>query len=215
VYKRQSKSEANEMSSILSDHLSEQARWRETKAERYPEDERNARSAEALNSLASYVDSEELVNGTAVWFLGILEYDGRMNFGEKAARLIGRYGFDREVTGSAQHDKFLADLQQIAAGDTYKFAASEIGGWPAGVSMPAECFKADRRGPDAKLKLLSVQPSAPSQVQEGQGVSGFRLGHDQPARRRQVETAASATTPCPAGWSTEGRINGQPLVGAR
>lgn len=107
--------------SILSEYLSGQARWREAKAEQYPEDERNEQSAEALKSLAAYVDSDDCANKTAVWFLGILEHEGQMNFGEKGGRLTSRYGFDRKITDSKQHDKFLAQLQRIAADDTYGF----------------------------------------------------------------------------------------------
>ncbi|MFZ0118113.1 MAG: hypothetical protein WAL99_01415 [Pseudonocardiaceae bacterium] len=40
---------------LLADYLREQARWREIKAEEYPEDARNARSARALLDAAEYV----------------------------------------------------------------------------------------------------------------------------------------------------------------
>ena len=43
--------------SSLQDNFRAQARWRREKAEEYPDDERNAQSAAALESLAEYVNS--------------------------------------------------------------------------------------------------------------------------------------------------------------
>jgi hypothetical protein len=42
--------------SSISDYFRAQAGWRDGKAEEYPADERNARSAAALRSLADYID---------------------------------------------------------------------------------------------------------------------------------------------------------------
>lgn len=186
------------MRSTLSNYLSERAGWREEKAEQYPEDGRKARSAAALHSLAAYVDSAELNARTAIWFLGILEYEGKMNFGQEGRRLVGRYGFDHKVIDSTRHDAFLAELQQVAASDAYEFAATEIGGWRVGVNPSAAIFKPDRSPSDAKISIVDFPPSAPDQVVEGQGCSGRGVDLEQPARSRPAKMATPGTSPCPA-----------------
>jgi hypothetical protein len=42
----------------LSDYFRGQARWREMKAEEYPEDARNQQAARALLSLADWIDEQ-------------------------------------------------------------------------------------------------------------------------------------------------------------
>lgn len=108
---------------LLIDHLRAQADWREKKAAEYPEDERNARSAAALASLADYVEAG--ADGAESWTLTILEEQadiwggaGVADFGEQASREISRYGFGYSVT-DATHAAFLDELAPIALADTY------------------------------------------------------------------------------------------------
>jgi hypothetical protein len=81
----------------LADYLREQADWRGHKAEEYPDDARNKRSAATLAGLADYVESAPLTN-PALTEIGRLAdahglVNGRFFPGEEAGRLISQFGF--------------------------------------------------------------------------------------------------------------------------
>lgn len=106
------------------DYFRAQADWRRQKAGEYPDDARNARSAEALDSLAEYVESGEadrLVEGlTPHLFVGM------SLGGEETHRAVVRYGFDYPVNADAnptQHVEFLEGLQVLCMIDAYQYAA--------------------------------------------------------------------------------------------
>jgi len=80
----------------LAAYLRETADWRDRKAEEYPDDPRNVRSAAALRALAEYVshlpdDHEVLVALAAAE--RCLYIDGRISPGEEASRVASRFGF--------------------------------------------------------------------------------------------------------------------------
>ncbi len=114
----------------LSDYIRAQADWRRQKAEEYPEDERNAQSATALDALADYVD--EGAPDCGPWTLSLLEEQVEVSsagtgvpmLGEQASRVISRYGFGYRAVSPWQHAEFLDDLVSIALLDAYEVAAA-------------------------------------------------------------------------------------------
>lgn len=86
------------MKAKLVEYLLEQATWREEKAAEYPEDQRNAASARALQAAASDVDSRTEDDLRLVQ-LDTLQRAYRMDVfspGEDSRRLIARFGFDSD-----------------------------------------------------------------------------------------------------------------------
>jgi hypothetical protein len=110
------------------EYLRGQASWRAWKAEEYPEDARNARSAEHLTALAEYVqqlpDNDEnlrklevaVVDAVDVWMPG-----------ERAAWLVSRFGFDAPVPVE-DFGEFLAELAETEIGDIAKTGIEELEG---------------------------------------------------------------------------------------
>jgi hypothetical protein len=86
------------------------------KAEEYPEDQRNPRSAEALRSLAAWARENaaecEVVLGDLPPSLTCAGLDC-LPLGEEASRLLSRYGFDY----TEQPRTFLAELAKAAYQD--------------------------------------------------------------------------------------------------
>jgi hypothetical protein len=89
---------------------------RQMKAEEYPEDQRNQRSAEALRSLAAWARENaaecEVVLGDLPPSLTCAGLDC-LPLGEEASRLLSRYGFDY----TEQPRTFLAELAKAAYQD--------------------------------------------------------------------------------------------------
>lgn len=119
----------------LSEYVRNQARWREEKSEEYPDDERNARSAEALVSLADYIDAVErgtMDDEPKHWTMPVLRsyFDrneagtGVPSAGEKVVGEISRYGFGYPVPNdwraSQFHADFLDELVPVAVEDIYE-----------------------------------------------------------------------------------------------
>lgn len=82
----------------LAEYLYDQSQWREQKAQDYPDDDRNLRSATALADLAQWVSSLDdsdprLLRLTEVTSNRELEVFACL--GEDGRRLISRHGFDR------------------------------------------------------------------------------------------------------------------------
>lgn len=78
----------------LVDYLREQARWRRDKADEFPEESRNQRSAIALEGLADFVERQpenDLLLGGLV-FLSPDWPAGVYTPGPKVSRLLSRYG---------------------------------------------------------------------------------------------------------------------------
>lgn len=103
----------------LGKYLREQADWRRSKAEEYPDDERNVNSARALDDLAAVVD--ERPDDVRVRYLTdhhLLESVALG--GEKTHRHVARWGFDRGITTADAQDAFLSELCAFAAQDAYE-----------------------------------------------------------------------------------------------
>jgi hypothetical protein len=92
----------------LAEYLEGQAAWRAGKAEEYPDDDRNARSASRIGDLAAYVralptDDDRI---HALWAIYGLE--GRVSAGEEFGRAVSRLEFHHGPTTDL--DGFLTSL---------------------------------------------------------------------------------------------------------
>jgi hypothetical protein len=102
---------------MLAECLRGQAAWREGKAAEYPDDRRNAASADALRRLAEHV--EALPEGDAnLAVLSALHEPYHLDVfspGEEASYMLGRFGFDG---APGDFDHFLGQLVEAEAGDS-------------------------------------------------------------------------------------------------
>jgi hypothetical protein len=113
--------------SQLTTYIRAQARWRHDRAEEYPDDERNLRSARALDELADLVESGEILEGAEdvePFALEILEeqLDAGTDVGvpgEQVSREVSRWGFDHPVDYHHQHVEFLNGLSRLALAESY------------------------------------------------------------------------------------------------
>jgi hypothetical protein len=112
----------------LTEYFRNQAAWRRTKAEEYPEDARNEQSARALESLADYVDSGEAKKGAVAALEAHIPDTGAAVGGEEAQREVARYGFGYEV-GPQHHEGFLDELWLACMRDAYEFAGEHGLDW--------------------------------------------------------------------------------------
>jgi hypothetical protein len=100
--------------SLLADYFEGQAQWRELKAEEYPEDDRNLRSAAALRELATFVLSlkpgDYRVNRMEI-LLG--DAGDVMTPGAAASEAAGQVGFHRETSP----EQALIDFLRAALAD--------------------------------------------------------------------------------------------------
>lgn len=114
-------------SNLLSDYVRHQAEWREAKSEQYSDDSRNAQSAQALNSLAEFLEHEDASLSRSVNFINALDDygTGTLILGEEARRTIDRYGFEFKVTNIAQHEAFLDELAAVVMEDLYAEAREQ------------------------------------------------------------------------------------------
>lgn len=109
--------------SMFAAYLREQAQWRETKAEEYPDDERNARCAQALGLLAAHVESEPDAHPAllALESMNLHSGTGVFSPSEEGGRMISRFGFDRPPRGLGwpipDFDQFLDDLAVVETRD--------------------------------------------------------------------------------------------------
>ena len=102
----------------LADYLNDQAAWRQGKADEYPEDPRNQRSAKALRQLAQYVLS--LPSGDErLRMLAALDWVawGRFVPGAEAGRVVARIGFD---LGPSDIDALLTRFTDACVDDATK-----------------------------------------------------------------------------------------------
>jgi len=101
---------------VLAEHLRNQAAWRAGKADEYPEDARNARSAAALEALAEHVERLPDTDANLRLLAAVHESYASDVFSpsEEGAALISRFGFDQEEP----RDRFEQFLSQLASADT-------------------------------------------------------------------------------------------------
>ena len=114
---------------MLSDYLRSKAEWRRRQEKEFPNDERNERSAAALDSLADYVEGPD-VSKAAVERLGPHQFDEETLGGERTARAVSKYGWGTHITTS-HHAAFLDELAVLCDFDAYEHAA-EHGEDPSG-----------------------------------------------------------------------------------
>jgi len=165
--------------SELGSYFRAQAEWRRGKAEEYPDDERNAQSAEALESLAEYVESE-VGRITAVHELVLLEphlFEGLTLGGEETQRTVSRYGYGYRAVAPFEHDHILGELVVTCLTDAYDFAADhgedptetllpvEIEAAQAGVHLPRRYF--ERRSHSTEPELEEAVASFRAAQSEG------------------------------------------------
>lgn len=104
--------------SLLADALDETAAWRRGKAAEYPEDERNARSARALDALAEHVRAVVPEGDQRV---GVITLETRLagldilSLGENATRAVGRVGFHNGPDASV--DRYLDEIADAVRED--------------------------------------------------------------------------------------------------
>lgn len=120
----------------LAEIIRNQAGWRYGKAEEYPEDARNLRSAKALDALADYVDTGEEAQTVSALDAHICE--GLSIGGENVSRYLSRYGFDTvERDNPLAHIESLQELWIYCMEDAYEFAREQKEDW-TGSLWPCE-----------------------------------------------------------------------------
>lgn len=116
----------------LTDHLRNEANWRDQKSAEYQDDDRNQQSSRALRSLAEYIECGE-AESRAHGIIDALEAHiigpGARLGGERAHRETSRYGFGYEATALAQHEDFLQDLWVACMEDAYEYAGDHGEDW--------------------------------------------------------------------------------------
>lgn len=93
-----------------------QAIWRYSVAERFPEDERNLASAQALNKLAQYVEAWSSDDPRLRdWADTMIDGDDDLiSLEEEANRLLGRHGFGP----SMEQDEMLREVLRLTRQET-------------------------------------------------------------------------------------------------
>ena len=110
------------MASIFKELLGYQvegkAEWRATKAEEYPDDERNARCSQALYRLAEGLEAIPDDHDLYQQFERLIERlggDGMLEIAQDGEedQLISRYGFDDPNDDGSDPESFLRELMEI------------------------------------------------------------------------------------------------------
>jgi hypothetical protein len=110
------------MRSWLSDALFDSAKWRQAKAQEYPDDPRNSNSATALLNAASYVRNPNHQGAGIFRMTQLLAACTEVEYelitedneypGPKSERVASRFGFDGDFTPSKDetHNQLLLDI---------------------------------------------------------------------------------------------------------
>jgi hypothetical protein len=107
---------AEPFGNALAQFLRERSEWRSEKAEEYPDDRRNARSAECLAALADYVSRLPADDEALRLLAAIHKPYGSDTFhpSTEGKYMISRFGFDRPVPPSGFGDF----LQHLASAES-------------------------------------------------------------------------------------------------
>lgn len=147
---------------MLSDYLRSKAEWRRRQEKDYPNDSRHDRSADALVSLADYVDGPE-VSPTALDRLRPHLFDEDTLGGERTWRAVSRYGLGTIITPD-HHVAFLDELAVLCELDAYGYVrehgedrthtlvAFEIEAAKEGASLPRRYFERRLDSTQGELK---------------------------------------------------------------
>jgi hypothetical protein len=153
--------QVNEVRSWLGFRLDDVARWRETKAAEYGDDERNAHSAVALHGAAQYVRTVDPSKGHGlVRVTRIVEAAHQSGVdllkpafasaplpGLESQRVASRFGFDNlpAAPDAMDHEEFLSELANAILRDLHE-----------------RLFELDKNSPLAKLLKAESAPAAPA-----------------------------------------------------
>jgi len=108
---------------VLSDYLRSKAEWRRRQEKQFPNDMRNEKSADALDSLADWTEGPE-VSQTALERLAPHQHDADTLGGERTWRAVSRYGYQNIVV-TDHHPAFLDELAALCQLDAYNHAAEQ------------------------------------------------------------------------------------------
>lgn len=147
---------------MLSDYLRSKSEWRRRQKKDYPMDNRNERSADALASLADYVEGPE-VSQTAVDRLKPHLFEDDTLGGDRTLRAVSRYGYGTIIT-TDHHVAFLDELGVLSELDAYNHAvergedpthtlvAFELEAAKEGVVLPLRYFELRLHSTQEELK---------------------------------------------------------------
>jgi hypothetical protein len=98
----------------LAEFVRDQASWRRTQAQRFPDDARNAQSADALEQLAMHVEALPDTDRHLIELIELDAFDDASYFtgGDEARRAIARWGFG-DATSHMRPRDLLQDLVAI------------------------------------------------------------------------------------------------------
>lgn len=98
----------------LADYVRDQAAWRRTKAAQFPDDPRNASSANALERLALFVEDLESSDRDLHDLIELNAFDGaQFVASDDARRAIASWGFDRDDTTVRRFRDLIKELVAI------------------------------------------------------------------------------------------------------
>lgn len=153
--------QVNEVRAWLGFRLDDVARWRETKAAEYPDDERNAHSAVALHGAAQYVRTADaskshgligltrLVEAAHQSGVDLLQpaFASAPLPGLESQRTASRFGFDNApgTPDAMDHEEFLSELARAIRRDLHE-----------------RLFELDKDSPLAKLLNAEMTSTAPA-----------------------------------------------------
>jgi hypothetical protein len=107
---------ASRVKEIIGEYLDGRADWRQRKAEEYPDDKRNQRSADGISELAAYVralpeDDERLreLSQLAIYGDVFSPFESQTTPGHDAATAIGRFRFT-EFAAHKDCSDFLTEI---------------------------------------------------------------------------------------------------------
>jgi hypothetical protein len=151
--------QVNEIRSWLGFRLDEVARWRETKAAEYPDDERNEHSAIALHSASQYVRTVDpsrshglvrvarIVEAAHQSGIDLLQphFASAPLPGVESQRVASRFGFDNHpgTPDAMDHEEFLSELARAMIRD-----------------LQERLFELEKDSPLAKLLKAEGSPAA-------------------------------------------------------
>ena len=147
---------------MLSDYLRSIAEWRRRQKKEYPNDRRNEKSADALESLADFVEGPD-VSQEALERLRPHQRDAETLGGDRARRAVERYGY-LNIIVEDHHRAFLDEVGALAELDAYELALGngedptgtlkdfELEAAKDGLALPIRYFETRKGASDEELK---------------------------------------------------------------
>lgn len=147
---------------MLSDYLRSMAEWRRRQEKQYPNDKRNQKSADALQSLADYVEGPD-VSQESLERLRPHQHDAEALGGDRARRAVERYGY-LNIIVEDHHRAFLDELGALAELDAYELAMGrgedptgtlkdfELDAAKEGLALPIRYFETRQDSSEEEMK---------------------------------------------------------------